>query len=224
VGAALIAVGLLAYNNLVNLWRGFSGVAYVPLNLAVTGVVLAAGGWGLDLTRDEMGLGWGGLGVGLAIGAALAAPVVVLGLIRRTAGFVADRRLAGVTAAGGLFVVALRIPIGTALLEEVAFRGVLYGAWRGSGAIAAAVASSAVFALWHVTPTVNLVRANRPSASAALRTTVVAAGAAFTCVAGLGFAWLRDRYGSIAAPWALHATVNSLSAAAALVALRRSRR
>jgi CAAX protease family protein len=223
VSAALVAAGLVAYNNLVNLWRGFSGVAYVPLNLAATAVALATARWGLGLDRIELGLRWEGVGLGLGIGATLAAPVFLLALIPRTSGRVADRRLAGVTPAGGLFVVALRIPIGTALLEEVAFRGVLFGAWQSSGAAAAAVASSAVFGLWHITPTLNLVRANRPAASKALRWVVAAGGVVFTFVAGLGFAWLRERYGSIAAPWAVHATVNSLAAAGALVALRRKR-
>ena len=217
-----MAAGLVVYNNLVNLWGGFSGVAYVPLNLAATGVVLSVGRWGLDLGRGALGLRWEGVAVGALVGAALAAPVFGLAAVRRTARLVADRRLGGVTAAGAWFVVAVRIPIGTAVLEEVAFRSVLYGGWRGSGAVAAAVWSSVAFGLWHVTPTLNLVRANRPGASWAVRATVAAGGVVFTFAAGLGFCLLRERYGSIAAPWALHAAVNSLSAAAALIALRRT--
>lgn len=224
MGSVLLAAGLVAYNNLVNLWRGFSGVAYVPLNLAATGVVLAAARWGLDLTASDLGFGWAGLGVGLAIGPAIAAPVVALSLFRRTDDLVADRRLAGVTPAGGFFVVLVRVPIGTALFEEVAFRGALYGAWRSSGAASAALWSSVVFGLWHITPTLNLVRANRPNPSGLVRAAVVAGGVVFTFVAGLGLAWLRERYDSIAAPWALHATLNALAAGAALIALRRTRR
>lgn len=223
VSAAMLAAGLVVYNNALNLWARFSGPAYVPLNLAATGVVLAAGRWGLDLDRVALGLRWEGVGVGAILGAAVAMPVLFLAVVPGTARLVADRRLAGVTPAGGLFVVLVRIPIGTALLEEAAFRGVLYGAWRSSGAVAAALWSSIAFGLWHVTPTMNLVRANRPSARPSVRTAVVAGGVVFTFVAGLGLCWLRDRYGSVAAPWALHAGVNSLTAAAALIALRRMR-
>ncbi len=51
----------------------------------------------------------------------------------------------------------LRIPLGTALLEEVAFRGVLFGVWlETAGARRALIGSSVAFALWHIAPTVEL--------------------------------------------------------------------
>lgn len=222
MGTLLLAAGLVAYNNLVNLWRGFSGVVYVPLNLGVGGVVLAIAHWGLGLDRAALGLGGEGLGVGFLLGALVAAPVVALAMFKRTDDLVADKRLAGVTVAGGCFVVLVRIPLGTALFEEAVFRGALYGAWRSSGAVAAALASSGAFGLWHITPTFNLVRANRPDATRAVRLAVVAGGVVFTFAAGLGFSWLRERYDSIAAPWAVHVMVNSVGAVGALVALRRT--
>ena len=52
---------------------------------------------------------------------------------------------------GLTYFVLLRQPIGTALFEEFAFRGVLYGAWlRAGGERLAFIATSIAFALWHV--------------------------------------------------------------------------
>ena len=53
------------------------------------------------------------------------------------------------------------MPVGTVLLEEVGFRGVVYGlAERAHGPLAATAVSSGLFGLWHVLPALDAYRAN----------------------------------------------------------------
>jgi hypothetical protein len=111
----------------------------------------------------------------------------------------------------------VRIPIGTALVEEIVFRGVLLGSLLHAGTAQAVIASSIAFGLWHLAPTSILVRTNRLNAA------VVPAGIALTAVAGAFLGWLRIETGSLAAPFLVHALVNSLAAGAALLALARAR-
>src|SRR4051812_9492886 len=54
------------------------------------------------------------------------------------------------------------VPLGTVLLEEVAFRGVLLGLVnRHRGATWASITSSVLFGLWHVLPSLRLNHANQ---------------------------------------------------------------
>jgi len=119
-----------------------------------------------------------------------------------------------------LYYVVVRIPLGTAVLEEVAFRGALFGALSSHGAFQAAVGSSMAFGLWHVMPTIDLVRANRPGARTRATAVAVVGAVVFTTAAGLGFAWLRIQTGSIAAGFVAYAMINGWSAVAAMIALR----
>ena len=109
-------------------------------------------------------------------------------------------------------MLGVRIPLGTAFVEEVVFRGVLLGAFLGEGTVVALIVTSATFGLWHIAPTALLVDANR------LRGVVVPAGVVATGVAGAFLGWLRVETGSIAAPFVLHALVNALGGGAAMIA------
>jgi membrane protease YdiL (CAAX protease family) len=52
---------------------------------------------------------------------------------------------------------SIRFPLGTALYEEVAFRGVLGALWtRRSGERTARTVAAAAFGAWHILPTVRL--------------------------------------------------------------------
>lgn len=214
MGAVLLAAGVVVYNNVANRWPPFHGWAYVPANLTFAVLIVALGALALDLERTTMGLVWRDALTGLLLGLAAMVPVYALLLRERTRSWLRDRRLAGTTGARAAFMVLVRIPVGTALVEEVVFRGVLIGAFLGWGEAQALVASAAAFGLWHIVPTQDLARANR------MRAAIVPLGVAGTALAGLALGWLRLRTGSVAAPFALHATVNSLSAGAALIALR----
>jgi uncharacterized protein len=113
------------------------------------------------------------------------------------------------------------IPLGTVLLEEVAFRGVLWGLLRRlRGTVSATAGSSALFGVWHVLPSLGLAASNeavggavgrgRPAQEIAVLGTVL-----FTAASGVVFCELRRRSGSLLAPAALHWATNGLSVLAA---------
>lgn len=223
---ALAAV-LAAYNNGLNRWPPFHGRLYVPLNLALTAAVTLVGVTLGGLDREDLGLGpgqGGGAAIGLALGVAASVPLFLAVLSRRAAERVADERFAGVGRAGLAYRTLLRIPLGTALPEELIFRGVLFGLLVQGGELQAALWSSVVFGLWHLVPAYNrmeenggIAGASRYAVAGKLAAAVVATGAA-----GLTFTWLRVATGGIVAPLVLHAAANSLGMIAAHLASRRS--
>ena len=219
----LVAVALIAYNNLANLWPPFNGAAYVPLNVAATFLLglLAYGPLGLGSTElGTAGIDATDLGLGLVFGALATLPLFGLTAFERGRRLIADRRVKGLAGAALAYQVVIRIPIGTALFEEAAFRGVLYGSWVDSGALPAALASSLAFGLWHISPTLNLIRANRPSAPTRVLVATVVGAILVTAAAGALLVWLREATGSLAAPVAFHAATNSLATLAAVRANR----
>jgi membrane protease YdiL (CAAX protease family) len=116
------------------------------------------------------------------------------------------------------------IPAGTVLLEEVAFRGVLWG-WlqRAGGTRAATMWSSVLFGLWHVAPSLGFSRLNEGvGAVAGHRTSdqlVVTTGAVVvTGLAGIVLAEVRRRSGSLLAPFGLHWAANGIGVLGAAAA------
>ena len=114
--------------------------------------------------------------------------------------------------------------MGTALSEELIFRGALLGLYlRRHSFVRAALLSSLAFGLWHVVTAMGSVQSNAagevlssPAAQAAgVVATVVATGAA-----GMVFCWLRRRSGSVLAPAITHAALNGLAVTGGLVAAR----
>ncbi|GIM90971.1 CPBP family intramembrane glutamic endopeptidase [Paractinoplanes toevensis] len=120
------------------------------------------------------------------------------------------------------------VPLGTVLLEEIAFRGVLLGLInRHRGATWASITSSVLFGLWHILPSLRLNSANQAVGSvfgsgATGRVLAVLGAVAFTALAGLLLCELRRRSGSLLAAAALHWATNGLGllASAALAATR----
>ena len=222
VALALLVCSLPLYNFLANRWPPFNGVWFVPLNLAATCIVTLVAVGPIDLTWKEivgptdLDGALVGAGIGLAVTAPLFLGLYWAPLARR----IRDERVAHLKGAGLAYQTLVRIPLGTALLEEVAFRGVLFAGWRHLGDVPAAMLSSIVFGLWHIGPTINMVKINRPGAGGAAMTWTVAGAVTFTTVAGLLFVWLRVRWG-LGAPLAMHATVNSLATVASVCAHRR---
>ncbi len=114
----------------------------------------------------------------------------------------------------------MRIPLGTALAEEVIFRGSLLGLFtqRHSPAAAASM-SSILFGLWHVLPTLRTLPLNPAGARVhgnPKRTGgAVLAAVTSTALAGYGLAWLRFRSGSLAASAVAHASLNGIAYLAA---------
>jgi membrane protease YdiL (CAAX protease family) len=172
------------------------------------------------LSWAELGLGPGtwrpGLrwaGAVIAVVAAVLAVGAALPLTRQA--FRDSRYHLGLGSA--LLTAFVLIPVGTVLLEEVAFRGVLWGLLRrlrGTGT--ATLVSSALFGVWHVLPSLGLAGHNaavgeavgtgRSGQELAVLGTVL-----FTAASGVVFCELRRRSGSLLAPAALHWAVNGLS-------------
>jgi membrane protease YdiL (CAAX protease family) len=211
-----LSVILLIYGTFVLAPDGLSGW-YVPLNITAAVLLVA-------LAR-RWGVGWGELGfghwregarLGLMVAALLALILTAGVALPLTRGLFDDARLADVGAAGFLYRAVVRIPLGTTLLEEVAFRGVLLAAWgRRLYPAAAAVASSVVFGLWHIRPTLDALATNDLATDAATQFVAVTAAVVGTFVAGLFFCYLRARSRSLLAPVIVHAVVNSASTALA---------
>jgi membrane protease YdiL (CAAX protease family) len=116
-----------------------------------------------------------------------------------------------------LYQVVVRIPLGTALLEEVAFRAVLPALFvLRLGALRGYAAASVCFGLWHVLPALGLNEVN-PVMTRWLGTgaggvaVAVLFAVAGTTVAGLWWCWVRHRSGSVLATVLGHTASNSVA-------------
>jgi membrane protease YdiL (CAAX protease family) len=121
------------------------------------------------------------------------------------------------------------VPFGTVLLEEVAFRGVLWGLLnRRFGAAPATTVSSVLFGLWHALPSRVIARHNRAVGRVIAERSlsgvaVTALAIATTTAAGVLLCELRRRGGSLMAPAGLHWATNGLGYVFAAVANRCTR-
>lgn len=205
----ILAVANVMSNVIIPDW------AYVPWNLLVAGLCLLVGR--RLLTSDQLGLAENRRG--LRWGAVLALGMVVILLVGLalplTRGLFTDDRV-GDSVAMLLYHPFLRIPLGTVVLEEIAFRSVLPGllALRW-GVFRASLAASAAFGLWHILPATKLVTRNASAASTFGDSTVgqvaaVALAVFGATLAGLWFSWLRYRSRSVVTTMVAHTSSNSL--------------
>lgn len=226
--------------------RAFSGavvLALVIINVTDHALdppwwIRALEGLGLLVAARLAGLSWAQLGLGrarLRSGAAWGAGVVavvagvycigVLLPLTRSA-FQDDRYDLALPPA--LHTAFVAIPLGTVLLEELAFRSVLWGALaRHCRPRQVLGTTSVLFGLWHLIPALTGgVGSNRgvsdavgPSGGAL----VVAGTLLVTTVGGLVFGELRRRSGSVLAAAAAHWATNALGVLFGLVAWRLDR-
>jgi membrane protease YdiL (CAAX protease family) len=219
--AALILVNLAENGRIHSL-----GLANAVVGIAVLSAIV----WWAGGTRDDVGLGAGTLWRGTKWAAALigiVASVYLVGaLLPFTRELFSDTRtghLAGGEVALKMFVT---VPLGTVLLEEYAFRGVLWGLIRRyRGTFAATAGSSLLFGLWHVLPSLHL-STQKPALTAVFGHSPVGAAVAdlgavlFTSAAGVLFCELRRRSDSLLAPIGLHWATNALGYLAAFTLAR----
>ena len=215
--AVTVAAVLATYNNVLGRHR-WHNRWYVPLNACATGAILAAAA-ASGLTDADIGLGPDSWRLGRAgtlwVGAA-AAGWVLIAAVPATRPVLGDKRSAGLDGRGVAYQAAVRIPVGTVLWEEVAFRGVLQASLRRVLPAPAAIAvTSGVFGLWHLRPTWQALRTNGLAADRRRAAAGVGAGMAVTAAGGALLSWLRERSGGLAAPIALHLVTNSGAAVAA---------
>jgi uncharacterized protein len=222
--AVPLGAGLAVWNNLVVPRLPAVPGSYVAANAVAAGVVLGAARrtgltWtdlGLDRRALPCGLRWGGA-CATVVGAGFASALAVPALRP----LLADARAAGRDAADLAYDALVRIPVGTVLWEEVAFRGVLLAALARLLPRRTAVAgSSLLFGVWHIRPTVEGLAANGLVHGPVGAAAVVALGCLATAAAGVLFAALRLGSGSLLAPVLLHLATNVLGLLAAAAANR----
>lgn len=218
--AVLIALGGLnvVRDRLPSGTMWLSAVATPALVVAARGSGLSWGDLGLARNRLPRGVSWGMSAAGM-MGVTYALAV----LHPETRTLVLDPRyqLTGVDALHRALVV---IPIGTVLLEEIAFRAVLWGLLaRDASPRATLLVSSGLFGLWHVLPALDAVAGDRRIRS--LRTSRRAADVthvlgtiAVTALGGVVMGELRRRSDSLLAPAAFHWAVNGLGVLAGVAA------
>jgi membrane protease YdiL (CAAX protease family) len=200
--AAASCAVLAVYNNLPDRGRWY------PLVNGCAAAVALVAARSSGLTAAELGLGR--TRPGIAWGAAAAAPVAVAfaaaALTPATQPLLGDKRIAGLSGRRLAYQVLVRIPIGTVVWEEIAFRGVLRAALRRvlPGPAATAV-SSVVFGIWHIRPTADALDINDVTTGRPVKIAAVVLG---TAAAGVLLDLLRERSGSLAAPMVLHLTAN----------------
>jgi membrane protease YdiL (CAAX protease family) len=220
VAIAVVLILLVA----VNLWVhvGPTGWHLMTGPLAAL-LALFVARWA-GLTWPELGLGQPTLlrGTQVAVACTLAVALVYAAGVAipfTRAAFRDTRYRLGLRAA--LYTSLVVIPLGTVLFEEVAFRGVLWGLLaRDFGVSAATVVSACLFGLWHVLPAMDLARTHTSvrgqSVAGGRRVAItVLATIVFTTIAGIVFAELRRRSGSLVAPIGLHWATNGLGVLAA---------
>src|SRR5262252_1418808 len=202
---------LAAYNNVLGV-HPWHNRRYVRVNLCATGAALAAAALS-GLTPADLGLGrgrWLPGRTGYRLAAAVAAGWLLVAVVPATRPLLGDKRITSLDGRAVAYQALIRIPVGTALWEEIAFRGVLQAALRRVMPKTAAIAvTSCVFGVWHIRPTLQGLRANGLAGTRGRAVAGVTAGVAATTAGGVLFSWLRERSGSVTAPILLHVATNS---------------
>lgn len=205
-------VGLNLANHLLgwdSLWLGPVGAVGLIVFARVSGLT-----WhqlGLARRTHAAGLRWGGLVI------ALVAAVYLAGvLLPATRSAFLDVRY-HLPPASVLFTAFVMIPLGTVLLEEVAFRSVLWGMLaRHARMWQVLLGSSLLFGLWHVIPASASAHGNAliGSVLAGLgpyaMVLLVAGTVLFTAAGGVVAGELRRRSGSLLASIGMHWATNGL--------------
>jgi membrane protease YdiL (CAAX protease family) len=214
---AVVIVALLVLNVVNNrlapqthylLWSFGGSVGLLALGL------LDGNSW------TDMGLGFGYLVPGLAWAGACIGAVTAVYLVgsafKRTRAAFHDERMSELTGGRLMFQALVEVPFGTVLLEEIAFRAVLFSMLvRRYGLGWGIVVSSVLFGLWHILPSIGTHEQNPALGSvvgSGLRGNILAVGLSVltTTLAGVLFSGLRLVSGSVLAPMGFHWATNGL--------------
>jgi len=220
-----VAIGLLVCANIASN-RVLPSWATVPVNAGVAVALLAVAAWS-GLTATDLGLDRAALRRGWQVGRWLALGVLIVlaaGLaLPATRSWFEDERVRSLGWVEVAYHALVAVPLGTVLLEEVAFRGVL-PEWfaRLRPRRFANLTASLLFGVWHVLPAWEIYRVN-PALRGVLhgvagRAVAVAFAVVSTAVIGLAWCWLRDRSRSLLTTMLAHTAGNSLGYVFAFVA------
>jgi membrane protease YdiL (CAAX protease family) len=215
---AVVCVFLVAYPILMPEPTADMDILFVAINVTVAALLVL---WAVKLaglSPSEVGLSRDTLGRSLLLGTlvGLIAPAIAFGLFHwpvfRQQDWWAEL---GMTFPTLLYRLAIRIPLGTAAFEEVAFRGVVFGLFLREGTGKTIWLSSALFGIYHIGLIVrvfdssNIVLMQMPFAA------MVVAGVVVTAIWGLIFALVRHKSGNVAGPivthWMAYASANVLA-------------
>jgi|SRR5829696_3652636 len=181
-------------------------------------MVLLALAWLDGLSAEDVGLGATTIPAGAAWAAVIvvvvAAGYAVATAVPLTRAAFADRRATEASGRSVTVRLLVTLPFGTVLMEETAFRGVLFGMWSARyGSTWAIVGTSALFGLWHVVsaPAMHeshdtvggVVGHGRRGLVLTTLATLV-----FTALGGVVFALLRLWSNSLLPPMGLHWALN----------------
>lgn len=222
-GSGLV-IAVLAGLNVAMHYGVLSGLWLGPV---VALVLLAFARW-RGLSWAQLGLGRDRMRAGAIWAAGAIAAVAVIYIVgvslpMTRSAFLDARYHSGLE--GALVTALVVIPIGTVLLEEIAFRSVLWGLLaRHLRTWLVLAVSSVLFGLWHVLSSLQLASANQgvdtavSSAGSSARLLVVLATVAFTALGGLVAGELRRRSGSLFASAGMHWATNGLGVLFGLLA------
>jgi uncharacterized protein len=214
VSTAVVLCALVVMNLAEHVWH----VGWWMAPVAVVGL-LAFARW-TGLSWAQLGLAGGRWRAGLLWGlgaVAVVAVVYVVGMLlpATRSAFLDSRTHLGMS--GALMSALVVIPVTTVLLEEVAFRSVLWGVLsRHTGGLRTLLISSALFGLWHLLPAFHMQGMNRGVGHAVGRAggfatlLVVLGTVALTAAGGLVAGELRRRSGSLLASMGMHWATNGL--------------
>jgi membrane protease YdiL (CAAX protease family) len=200
-----------------NLARGLGvfGADSLGATLTVT-AVLAAVAWRAALRAPELGLGRRDVATGVRLGVlalGLISIVLVVGAAMPATRDLFDDARAEVSAGTMLYEVFVSILVGTVLAEEFAFRGVLLAlatkTWNERSAL---LVTSALFGLWHISPTLGATQNTQLDDSTRSmfgEAGVVVGVVVLTFIGGMLFCWLRLRSRSLVAPVLAHFATNA---------------
>jgi len=214
---ARLLVLAIAWNLLGNLV--FPGWSYVPVNLGVIVLALVLARR-RGLTWPELGFDrshvWRGLVIGLIAVALIGAVVLLAGFVPFFDDIFEAADSSDVDSDSipqRFFTSLIRIPIGTALAEEVFFRSVALTALIARlGMRWGVFASSVAFGLWHIAPAVEGASGGVWSVVGSTVGVVL-----FTTLAGLIFAGLRFWGRHVVAPILTHSATNTFAYLAAII-------
>jgi membrane protease YdiL (CAAX protease family) len=187
--------------------------------IVATGTIIV--GSSIGLQPDQFGLSPSTIVPGIIYGAALSLPLIVTVLLIATSKKFSKHftttpssKYSPKNFANEFF---FRIPFGTALSEEVIFRGVLLALLLENHSFALSVSvSSVIFGLWHIFPTLHTSKSNDPlidmmddQRKRNAISLIIAVGT--TIIAGIGFSLLNARSNSLISSWIVHSSINGFA-------------
>lgn len=199
---------------------------HIPISLATAaGVSWLGAKAGVPFAEQGMSLRDAPRGLLYGLAASLPSAIALVSASRHRSlrTFYHQDAIATATPGWAAYEALVRVPFGTALPEEMIFRGTTMALLaRRRSRLTTLIVSSALFGLWHIAPTTQRldetphVRHLPPG----YQLGHVAGSVVATTLAGIALGVLRLRSRSIVAPWLAHTSANASGYAAAWLAAR----